>query len=224
MFGSVDYRDLAFVFDVAIDASRRVIRYGELRTASERNGRGNHRRFRVDHSRRIALMIEHVELTAMRLVNERVGTFSRVDLRNGLECLQINDASFRFLAVRGKTALQLRHSDKAVNTGCVGNFADHSILVKIDNDDFRGVRQIESARCRVDCQNIPAAFAADRDLSQKFVWLLRDNRRLTERNQPKQQPQTSSTHSHCYSIFERSAPEPSESVLERSYSGTITSP
>jgi hypothetical protein len=66
--------------------------------------------------------------------------------------------------------LYLSHATKVVvvdlnkNARRVGNFADHSVLVKIDNDDFRGVREIESARGRVDCHYIPTAFAADRDL------------------------------------------------------------
>ena len=92
-----------------------------------------------------------------------------------------------------------------MNARGVGNFAGHSVLVKIDHDDFGGVGEIEPARGRVDCENVPTAFAADRDLGQKFVWFLRDNRRLTERNQSEQQPQTSSTHSALLQHFERSA-------------------
>ena len=60
--------------------------------------------------------------------------------------------------------MQLGHCHEPVNARGVGNFTDDSVLVKIDNDDFGGVREIETTRRRVYRQNIPAAFAADWNL------------------------------------------------------------
>ena len=49
------------------------------------------------------------------------------------------------------------------------NFADDSILIQIDNNNLRRVRKVETARSRIDRQNIPAAFAANRYLSYQLV-------------------------------------------------------
>ena len=69
-----------------------------------------------------------------------------------------------------------------MNARRLTNFIDQGVVIKIDNDHLRSMREIETARLGVDCENIPAAFATDRDLVQEFVWLLRDKRCLTERN------------------------------------------
>jgi hypothetical protein len=63
-----------------------------------------------------------------------------------------------------------------VNSRRVRDFAGDSILIKVDNDNFCRVRQIQSVRRRIDRENVPAAFATDRDLGLKLI-LLRERGR-----------------------------------------------
>ncbi|PYL16672.1 MAG: hypothetical protein DME30_08825 [Verrucomicrobia bacterium] len=63
-----------------------------------------------------------------------------------------------------------------MHTGRVSDLADYGILGKIDNDYFRGVREIKTARRRIDRYIIPAAFASDPNFVEKFVRLLRKSR------------------------------------------------
>ena len=55
----------------------------------------------------------------------------------------------------------------------VGDFADDRIFIQIDNDNFRRVRKVETARSRIDRQNIPAAFASNRYLCYEVVRFVR---------------------------------------------------
>ena len=54
----------------------------------------------------------------------------------------------------------------------VRDFANHRILVKIDNDDLGRMREIETARSGIDRQNVPTAFATNRYLTYELVRLI----------------------------------------------------
>jgi len=47
----------------------------------------------------------------------------------------------------------------------VGDFARHAVGIQIDNDNLRRMRKVETARSRIDRQNVPAAFASNRYLT-----------------------------------------------------------
>ena len=80
VFGGVDHRDFTFVFDVAVDAPRNLIRHRELWTTSERNRCNDLRLFRVDHRGRISGVIENVNFAAARFVDDCVRICAGVDL------------------------------------------------------------------------------------------------------------------------------------------------
>ena len=85
MFGDVDYRNFAFVLEVAVDAVRVRIRHCEFRTASEWNRGNDLRVLRIDNRGRISGVIENVNLTALRFVSDCVWILTCLDLRKGLE-------------------------------------------------------------------------------------------------------------------------------------------
>jgi hypothetical protein len=64
----------------------------------------------------------------------------------------------------------------------VSNFAGDLICSQIDNDDFRGVRQVETVRDRIDRQDIPTAFSADRDLVCELVRFIAERTRADQNN------------------------------------------
>jgi len=72
MFVDIDHRDFAFIFDVAVNAPRVFIYCRELRCSSERNRRCNGSDFRIDNGDRISSVIENIDLTMTRLVNNSV--------------------------------------------------------------------------------------------------------------------------------------------------------
>ena len=63
MFRCVDDRNLAFVFDVAVNPTRSFIHSCELGTATELNRCNYTRAFRVNHGARISGMIEYIKFT-----------------------------------------------------------------------------------------------------------------------------------------------------------------
>ena len=53
--------------------------------------------------------------------------------------------------------------------GSVSDFTHDFIRVEIDHDNFRRMREIQTARGIVNGQDVPAAFAADGDLREGLV-------------------------------------------------------
>ena len=71
MFVRVDHRNFALVFDVAVNATCRLIHRCEFGTSTELNRCNYGRAFRVNHRDRISGMIENVNLVAIRFVNDQ---------------------------------------------------------------------------------------------------------------------------------------------------------
>ena len=83
----VDDRDLALVFDIAVNAPGGAIDCGKLWAPAQRDGADCTCHFCVDHGGRIPGVIENVNLVATRLVNERVGIRAGLYFRNRAERL-----------------------------------------------------------------------------------------------------------------------------------------
>src|SRR5438270_161631 len=83
---------------------------------------------------------------------------------------------------RHTSRLGPRRDDKSVNARSIADLAAYCVLGKIDNDHFRRVREIETACRRIDSHIIPAAFAADWDLVEKFVKIFSDRGRAQAGN------------------------------------------
>ena len=76
-------------------------------------------------------MIENVNLLVSRFVNQGIGILAGVDFRNRLERLQIDHARLGLFAVGGKTATQLRNSDKAMHAGRAADLTCDGVLRQI---------------------------------------------------------------------------------------------
>src|SRR4029077_5555899 len=68
----IDYRDLTLVFNVAVNAPRCFIYDREFWISSERNRDRDGSRFRIYNGDRISSVIENVDLTMARLINNGV--------------------------------------------------------------------------------------------------------------------------------------------------------
>ena len=62
----------------------------------------------------------------------------------------------------------------------VGDFARHGVCIQIDNDNLRRMRKVETARSRIDRQNVPAAFASNRYLRYEVVRFVAERRRANQ--------------------------------------------
>ena len=86
MFVHIDHRDLAFVFDVAVNATRVFIYRREFWISSERNRRRDGSGFRINNGDGITCVIEDINLTKTWLVNNGVWILPGIDFRNRFQC------------------------------------------------------------------------------------------------------------------------------------------
>src|SRR5262249_14551517 len=72
MLAHIAYRDFVLVFDVAVNAPRCFIYDREFWISSKRNRRRDRSRFGIDNGDRISSVIENVNLSLARLINNGV--------------------------------------------------------------------------------------------------------------------------------------------------------
>src|SRR5438128_6760775 len=80
MLFDVNDDNLAFVFEIIIDASGCRIGLRKLRFASERHGCDDLCRLQVNHRRRLAASVEQIDLLLTRLIKHSIGVLARSHL------------------------------------------------------------------------------------------------------------------------------------------------
>jgi len=111
-----------------------------------------------------------------------VATFSE-----RLEGREVDDAHGGGLAVAGETVAELGHSGETVDSRGAGDFPDDRIFFRIDDDDFRGVGDVQPMSGGLDREIVPAAVPADRDFFLETIRLFRaDESGETEDEQSEQ--------------------------------------
>ena len=88
---------------------------------------------------------------------------------SALQRLEIDDRGRVRATVAREAATELGRDGEAVHAGRVEDLPDDGAGFRVGDDDLRGVRHVEPMRGGVGDDVVPAAFAADRDLSDHAV-------------------------------------------------------
>src|SRR5208283_1894942 len=87
----------------------------------------------------------------------------------GFESFQIEDSDGVGATVAYEAAAQFWRNRDAVNALSIRDVSDDSMRVCIENNDVRGMRQVQAAGIRIDEQIVPSPFAGNGDRTRDFI-------------------------------------------------------
>jgi hypothetical protein len=123
----------------------------------------------VEHGRRQAAPVEGIDLTATRLVDDRVRAIAGRDSCNRDKAANVDDAGLRCLTSADTYAPECMCNCDTVHARGIGNVTDERVVIDVDDVDVIAMGDIQTPRIGVDRQIVLAAIAGKPDFGDKTI-------------------------------------------------------
>src|SRR5450631_1152462 len=164
----VNAQQFTLVFEVDEDVALSVGN-GKLRAAAQGDRSGNAVVLRVDYRRAFTVAVHREDAFRGGVVDDGVRLLAYFHFANSGQGLEIENDHGVHLPGGNEPPSKFWGHRNAMNSGQIGYFPDHVERIRIQNDNLRGVRYVQTAGRLVHGQVVPSALARKGNLFEDVI-------------------------------------------------------